>query len=61
MIICSHVKVYAGKLVKTIGGFTLYKKRKAASGQIHLLIIKSLLMYEYHPISEDYPDVVMGL
>ena len=61
VIICSHVKVYAGKLVKTIGGFTLYKKRKTYSGQIHLLMIKSLLMHEYHHINEDYPDMVMGL
>ena len=51
----------AGKLVKTIRRFTLYKKRKTASGQMYLIMIKSLLMHEYHPINEDYPDVVMEL
>ena len=38
----------------------LYRKRKAVSEQTHLLMIKSILMYEYHPINEDYFDVVVG-
>ena len=60
VIICSHANVYCGKISENCKR-VLYKKRKVVSGQINLSMIKSLLMHEYRPINEDYPDVVMGL